>query len=204
MNPFSYPKAKLARSQTPPAYTTYKRYKPYLQIEFGRQCVYCRMPDATRESWFGADHYRPKSLFPELSAEYSNLYYCCNQCNARKGDYWEPSSRSNRYVPNPCDHVMWSHLRFRGGTVEPRTDTGQFALDLLDLNDPAVVQQRESTIHLIDLCTNSIKEAEKILAEIEKLFKENTIPQAVRDIETANANDLIRKSKASLAMLIPT
>jgi len=203
MNPFSYPKTKLARSQTPPAYATYKRYKPFLRIEFDRQCVYCRMPDTTRENYFGADHYRPKSLFPSLSAEYSNLYYCCNQCNARKGDYWEPHSRSNRFVPNPCDHVMWNHLRFRGGTVEARTDTGRFAAELLDLNDPSVVQQREGTIHLIDLCLNSIRESELMLAEIEKLFQQGTIPQKVRDAETANANELIRKSRASLGQLIP-
>lgn len=204
MNPFCYPKTKLVRSQTPPAYAAYKRYKPFLQVEFGRQCVYCRMPDVTRESWFGADHYKPKSLFPDLSAEYSNLYYCCNQCNARKGDYWEPHSRSNRYVPNPCDHVMWSHLRFRGGIVEARTETGRFAEELLDLNDPSVVQQREGTIHLIDLCLNSIREAERMVVEIQKLFNEGVIPQAVRDAETANASALIKKSQASLGQLIPT
>ncbi|RYZ75462.1 MAG: hypothetical protein EOP06_32360, partial [Proteobacteria bacterium] len=31
---------------------------------------------------------------------------------------------------------MWEHLRFRGATVEARTEAGRFTVDYLDLNDP--------------------------------------------------------------------
>jgi hypothetical protein len=203
MNPFSYPKVKVLRTQTPPQYTAYKRYKPFLQVEFGRQCVYCRMPDTTRENSFGADHYRPKSIFPALSAEYSNLYYCCNQCNARKGDYWEPNAQLSRFVPNPCEHVMWDHLRFKGGNVDTRTNAGRFTAEFLDLNDPDAVRQRESVIHLIDLCTSSIRDGEKTVDDIEELFKKGAISQKIRDDEVAIAKGFIAKSKSSLGTLIP-
>lgn len=136
--PFRYSKAKHVRRLNPGPYGHYSQYKPYLREEFGRQCVYCRMPDtAAPLDSFGVDHYQPKNVFPERRNDYSNLFYCCNTCNRLKGDFWptETPERKRRFVPNPCDHVMWDHLRFRAVEVTARSDAGKFTLDLLNLND---------------------------------------------------------------------
>lgn len=154
MNPFIYPKSRYIRRLTPRNYTAYTSYKPFLRDEFERKCVYCRMPDTMRgQDNFGTDHYRPKKRFPHLATTYSNLFYCCNACNSRKGNYWPAAQdASSRFVPNPCDHEMFSHLRFKLATVEVRTAAGTFTQELLDLNDPETVNYREFVLEAIDLC----------------------------------------------------
>lgn len=141
------------RREKPGSYSAYRSYKPYLRNEFGGQCVYCRMPDTMRGAeQFGVDHYRPKSHFPHLATTYTNLYYCCNACNSRKGNYWPTLTerRAGRLVPNPCDHVMFAHLRYRASRVESKSSTGAFALDLLDLNDQSTVTYRASMLTALD------------------------------------------------------
>lgn len=147
MNPFLYPKSRHRRRLKPPVFVNYRSYKPPLRDEFERQCVYCRLPDTLQHD-FGVDHYRPASLFPQLRCDYRNLFYACNTCNRRKGPYW-PTNRQRQagcLVPNPCDHVMFEHLRYERAEVKPHSGTGRFAIELLDLNDADSVKFRELVI----------------------------------------------------------
>lgn len=168
MNPFRYPEARHARMQSPGPFSDYRRYKPYLRIEFRRQCVYCRLPDgAFGEDSFGVDHYRPASRFPELLSQYQNLFYACNACNRRKRDFWPDEQQWNQggFIPNPCDCVMAEHLVYRGGRVEPRTTAGQLACEILSLNDPEDILYREFLLRSIERCLSATK---TILEELEK------------------------------------
>jgi hypothetical protein len=137
VNPFVYPKAIHVRRERPPHFSRYQRYKPFLQREFERKCVYCRMPDSMKgyES-FSVDHYRPKRPFALLSTSYSNLFYCCKPCNDRKGRYWPSKARERmEFIPNPCDHVMFSHLRYVAANVAAKSVAGAKAVEILDLNE---------------------------------------------------------------------
>jgi len=130
----------------PPSYSSYARYKPFLRQEFASQCVYCRLPDGLKgDDAFGVDHYRPQSKFPELATTYANLFYACNCCNRRKGTFWPTGTqwRSGQFIPNPCDHIMFDHLRYRSAGVEARSPAGQLAEKLLMLNDEESVKYRE-------------------------------------------------------------
>ena len=59
-------------------YAQYNRYKPYLADDFNHKCGYTDCSD----HWFGGqrnfqiDHFKPKSIYPQLISEYSNLVYC--------------------------------------------------------------------------------------------------------------------------------
>ena len=163
--PFSYPKARHARSETPGAYADYRRYKPFLQIEFERKCVYCRTPDTMKGyEGFGVDHYRPKKKFPSFSTVYSNLFYCCNQCNTRKGEYWPiPSLETTHFIPNPCDHVMFANLQFKGAEVHPKSQAGIIAIDYLDLNDDASLEHRQLVNFALDMFESKRKEIQGLI-----------------------------------------
>lgn len=152
MTAFLYPKTRHVRTQTPPLYSAYKRFKPFLRVEFEARCIYCREADAIRgHDSFGVDHYRPKRDFPHLESEYLNLFYCCNPCNSRKGKYWpKPALESTEFLPNPCEHEMFRHLRYQGPMVEARSRAGEIAVDLLRLNDAVTVKRRATTIQAID------------------------------------------------------
>lgn len=172
MTTFAYPKRRHVRTQKPRQYVNYRAYKPYLQQEFARTCVYCRQPDTIgTHATFGVDHYKPKSKFPAHANDYSNLYYCCSACNSRKRDHWPlPEYAETQFIPNPCDHVMFTHLRFQGDVVLPRTEPGRFTAELLDLNDPEVVEFRAFVFRMIDSLNAERREAEQLLSVISALI----------------------------------
>jgi len=155
MNPFRYPESRHHRARTPGPFTDYRRYKPHLQAEFARQCVYCRMPEGPKgEDSFGVDHYRPVSQFPDLRSDYGNLFYSCNLCNSWKSDFWPTAAQQSRgeFLPNPCDHVMSEHLRYHGARVEATSPAGELAITLLMLNDDEAVGYREFLLRSIERC----------------------------------------------------
>lgn len=201
---FAYPKAKHVRQERPPRYSNYRKFKPHLQREFGRTCVYCRLPDTVSpSSEFGVEHYRPKKLFPQLECEYTNLLYCCPSCNRRKGAYWPtPTRLLLDFVPNPCDHVMWEHMKFVSAKVEARTPAGEFTVRLLDLNDDRTVAWRGTVIRLAERQRQRIAEVERRVARI--MMQRDQLPRhddsKVESIlaQLQGALDLLRMDLAML------
>jgi len=152
LNPFRYSQSRYRRKLNPPSYSDYSRYKPFLKQEFTSQCVYCRLPDGPKgEDSFSVDHYRPQSKFPELVTTYANLFYACSCCNRRKGAFWPTDAQwqAKQFIPNPCDHVMFEHLRCHSARVETRTPAGELAERVLMLNDEGSVEYREFVLGVI-------------------------------------------------------
>ena len=133
--PFKHPKQKHRRTQNPPVYSDYRKYKPFLQKEFVNHCIYCQTPDTLNNiTSFGVDHYKPKSIFPTLERVYSNLYYSCNKCNNRKRSFWPSSSLPDVFIPNPCDYIMTDHMKFNKSNLILKSEAGEFTIELLQLN----------------------------------------------------------------------
>jgi len=199
VNPFIYPKEKHVRKERPGALSRYQKYKPFLQREFARKCIFCLMPDTMKDvELYGVEHYKPKVSFPHLITTYSNLFYACNPCNRRKGDYW-PSRRQGKthFVPNPCDHEMFKHLRFVGPRVEARSTAGETACELLDLNDPRAVDYRSFIIDAINTYSTKKQKLEETKLQLQVLRErrsdsveelENAIASVESDLQTVNQN----------------
>lgn len=183
MNPFTYSKSRHARRLHPGPFTKPEQYKPYLREEFANKCVYCRMPDTMKDyEMYGVDHYRPKSIFPKLLTTYSNLFYCCNPCNRRKREYWPPRQMTRtRFIPNPCDHEMFTHLRFAGAKVNARTTAGEVAHEVLDLDDPKAVEYRRFILHALDLYSGKQRETLNMLEQLRSLKREGSPPIDIDD-----------------------
>jgi hypothetical protein len=193
--PFVFPKACHVRRNRPGPFPTYQQYKPFLRDEFEKRCVYCRMPDTIKgHESYGTDHYRPKSLFPQFATTYSNLFYCCNPCNSRKGHYWPPKGRvRTHFIPNPCDHEVFKHLRFVEEHVEAKTVSGEVARDLLDLNDPEVVAFRRFILDTIKTYEGTRADIMQTLAELRGRKNPSTAPNVHLDNAIkALESDLVR------------
>jgi len=174
LNPFIYPKTVHVRKLAP---STVSSQKSILRAEFFSQCVYCRLPDGIKgQDNFGIDHYRPRSLFPDLKNTYSNLFYACNACNRRKKDYWPSSAAiaAGRFIPNPCDHVMYQHLRYRRARVEPHTAAGEEADKRLMLNDDVSIQFREFLLGLIAMAEEKKRSVTETFSRIERQLTAGT------------------------------
>jgi hypothetical protein len=178
--PFAYPKVRHVRSQKPGPFTQYQRFKPFLREEFSRKCVYCREPDGLKgKDSFGVDHYRPKKDFPQLSCVYENLFYCCGPCNRRKGRRWAlPRLEATHFIPNPCDHVMFSHLQFQEGIVGDKTLAGKYAVECLDLNDPVSVEHRQFVGRLIARLEQQREEAETAITKVREAHRSGRMDDA--------------------------
>lgn len=195
-NPFLYPQVRHRRKLTPPAFSNYRQYKPSLREEFEAQCVYCRALDRIKGyDSFGVDHYRPMRLYPSLATEYMNLYYACNRCNTLKRDFW-PSLRQyvveKIFIPNPCEHVMFEHVRYKRGTVSAASPAGEFTIERLDLNDPDAVEFREGLIQVLAALVLEIEAARKTVREVKKLLDGAAKPkekgQLAKELEAAKGN----------------
>lgn len=203
MTLFQYPKDKHTRSQSPRQYKRYQTYKRFLQADFKRVCVYCRQPDSSAPNLnFGADHYKPKSIYPELYTAYSNLYYCCGQCNSRKNNYWPADITKDNFIPNPCDHEMVKHLRFdaNSGEMKYLSAHGDFTIELLQLNEESLVKYRQSTLKNIKIVTKEKESLEKMLIQADKLLaagkisaQEHAAMVADPIKELADANEIIAR-----------
>ena len=138
---------------------------------------------------YGVDHYRPKSLFGNLLTKYSNLFYCCNPCNRRKGEYWPPrGKRETHYIPNPCEHVMFQHLRFKGATIETKSPAGAVAEELMDLNDPEAVAYRRFILDAITAYEGTRVELKKALLQIRAKRPEGAVTADAADRAIAKLN----------------
>ena len=197
LTPYCYPKSKHIRQQTPKSYKSYRTYRPFLRVEFKRKCVYCRKPDGLGAT-FGVDHYRPKEKFKLLRAEYSNLYYACNDCNSLKGEFWPSDEQSSKsiFIPNPCDHKMAAHLRFEEERVAPRTTAGRFTADLLRLNEAEAILFRQFVNRTITRAVRESIEMRSSLRKVSDLLKtEKSVPKK-RRMEAA-----INKIEAELEII---
>lgn len=188
MNPFSYPKIKHARVYTPKQYKRYRTYKRILRLEFKGLCVYCRLPMTMKgNEGFGVDHYRPEKKFPHLVCTYSNLFYCCNTCNSHKNQYWPATAAKELtdFIPNPCDHVMFDHLRFVGAKITPRSRPGTMAEEFLDLNDPDSISFRNFIIDTIDTYSEKQSTLLKLKNEQTKRAKRSSNAAAIAAMAVA-------------------
>jgi hypothetical protein len=128
LSALSFPREIHDRSPDPGPFADYRDYKPHLQKEFRRKCVYCREADGFKAySGFGVDHYQPKSKAKDPNT-WTNLFYACNECNTWKGS---KESTPERFIPNPCNHRMAEHIQYKDATFETYTPHGAWMAHLL-------------------------------------------------------------------------
>jgi len=195
----------------PRKFVRYQSYKRWLQREFERACVYCRQPDSLAPNLnFGVDHYRPKSIkrFANLVCDYKNLFYCCGNCNSRKGNDWPIDELRGPYVANPCDHVMAEHIRFdsNSGKMIPRSEWGEHIAELLQLNDQVLVGFRNGVLQMLQMCDRLVADLQKQVAQLTRKQAKGQIANSeyAAEMRTINARLLAKAAiRNRLAGTVP-
>lgn len=134
--PFAFPPGTHVRRHGPVGWNDYARYRPWLRDEFCFRCVFCLI----REQWvdmrrgYQIDHFVPQKLRPDLKAHYDNLLYLCPSCNNLK---------RAALLPDPCKIALSDCLRFHNdGTVEALNHEGETIVEVLELDDPRLIDLR--------------------------------------------------------------
>ena len=56
------------------------------------------------------EHYRPASVFPELTFTFENYLWSCDICNKAKGARFPPATENGAQILNPIDDNVWEHF----------------------------------------------------------------------------------------------
>lgn len=150
--------------------TNVSKYRKALYTLFNEKCAFCeqKIPDVTMH----VANFRPTggivdiktgSAYPLhylwLRNDWNNLYLCCPECSAHKGNKFPLSGKVselltignelNRELPlllDPCDpnSKIEEHLSFLDdGIVVPLSERGEVTINIFGLNRPSLVGARK-------------------------------------------------------------
>lgn len=132
-----------------PAGNDYTKWKEQIAAECFNQCVYCAIHE---QPWGGIDnyhieHYKPKSIFPNLELDICNLYYACPICNRFKSNDWpaDPAvDLSNISYPDPSktDYSTIFAPDDSNFTISGRNTAANYVVERLFLNRPQLIYER--------------------------------------------------------------
>ena len=121
------------------------------------QCVYCgRGISLDRNQHHHIEHFRPRSRYPELHLDYTNLFLSCgpegnhgarNTCGHHKGDWFDEGCHIPP-VPEACSERFRFHSSGRiAGDGSPEADR---MIATLNLNHPELMTERQVMIEALD------------------------------------------------------
>ena len=124
-------------------------------------------PNCTLTECRQLDHYMPKSLFPEFSANPLNLMQCCSICNQKKLDRWLNGVQPiflNLYIDNlPSDLYLFVEITMDNGIPRFR-----FYLQNPGSIEPILFDRIESHYQALDLCERFAEKSDNVISEIHR------------------------------------
>jgi hypothetical protein len=185
------------RTQHPPTYKDYKKYKGPLRIDFEHRCAYCGIREAQDggSKKFHIDHYKPKKKFPLEANNYSNLFYVCSDCNRSKWDYWPNPFQwlIGHFIINPCDHDVSEHYDITQSEWKGNTKAARWNIVRLRLNSSRKLNIREDEKVFLEMLVD-LSQRE---SELKKIMLKNDLPLDERNIVESSLQK-IQREKISL------
>jgi uncharacterized protein (TIGR02646 family) len=138
----------IRRSTAPKTRTLdYRVFREPVREDFRKTCAYCLLEEmwAAGPENFELDHFRPKSVFPQLTMSYYNLYWSCHVCNRQKHDAWpskEARAQGISFVDLCASSFDEHFVSQKNGKWRGKTLAARYTIDALRLNRPHLVQLR--------------------------------------------------------------
>ena len=115
----------------------------------GYRCEYCLVPEAQSFIPHQIDHIIAQKHYGGSTLD--NLAFSCALCNKRKGSNVASFDRdTDQVVPlyNPRRDVWSEHFRLERAVIEPVSPVGRVTVQLLQLNRPYLLAERELLLQL--------------------------------------------------------
>ena len=144
------------RVGTKPNDSHWTSFKSDLERVFAGLCAYCEC--ACRGE---VDHFRPKSIFPELVYDWANWLLSCHDCNHAKGDKWPTGGYVDPCATSPRPESFFDFDTLTGeivpkeGLGSTRRRVAQTMIDDLKLNEHHHLRNRRERVSWVDLVTSS-------------------------------------------------
>jgi uncharacterized protein (TIGR02646 family) len=132
---------------------------PLLKAMTADHCAYCDGYPVGQMSLETIDHFRPKSVYPELAYQWQNLFLCCTRCQAAKKEEFS----DHLLKPDEADYDFnrFFIMNFDSGEIEvnllatdPDKVKASYTIELLDLNAKAVCISRQRELRSYDPAYN--------------------------------------------------
>ncbi len=123
-------------------------------------CAYCE-GEYEDISYGEIEHFKPKSLYPELMFDYNNMNIACSKCNKNKGEKFD-EKLINPTIDNPEEY-----LKFDEYMLTALDERGTVTINILDINNKGRIKKKIEGY-------NAVRDRIKFVnMEIEKLEKGN-------------------------------
>jgi uncharacterized protein (TIGR02646 family) len=160
--------------------SSYRSYKKHLRKDFKGRCGYTNCS----HFWFGGsknfhiDHFKPKSKYPDLETEYSNLVYSCSYTNIAKSD-------DDFDYLDPCNEDYNNHFyRDRKGNIFP-IDTSAKAVYMH--TKLKLYLSRYSIIYMLDRLLEKMNKIKDVISNL----KDGSQKDEVLKLQGELANEFI-------------
>lgn len=174
-------------------YKRYEAYRSLLRKDFQCRCAYCTRQEGHNggEANFCIDHYRPKdgpAGRPDLIAEYTNLFWCCRECNDNKADTWptdEEQALGLRFI-DPCNTLDDHDLHWmvnEDGSLESLTNAGEYTIEEIMLWRPELQEWRRAMLALQTEANDIEKQLLAQLTEYEQTNLAKRLAEVRKQIE---------------------
>ena len=74
------------------------------------------------------EHFKPKSIYPDLMFNYANMNLSCEICNKAK------LNKFDEKLINPTVDDPYEHLKFKAYMISPIDERGEYTIDMFKLN----------------------------------------------------------------------
>lgn len=121
-----------------------------VRLRASNSCEYCRLPQASQEAAFHADHVLPRSLGGPTAL--ANLCLACVTCSLRKAARVrapDPLTGKTARLFNPRQDGWTRHFVYtKNGRLHGKTAVGRATITALGMNRPAIVAIRRELVAL--------------------------------------------------------
>jgi uncharacterized protein (TIGR02646 family) len=159
-----------------------KRYnktevKDALKGMFKHKCAFCESK-ITHVDYGQIEHFKPKSVYPDLCFEWNNFLLSCSICNGKsnKGDKFPLEAKGgpfiNPTVENPDDFFRFEYDNVLNKfIVFPKNERAKTMLGIIKLNREELLEHRtEVLLKILYYVDNIVKKNPDALEEFKNLF----------------------------------
>lgn len=133
-----------------------------LERETRGKCAYCEAK-VSAVAWNHVEHVLPKSRFPHLVVEWSNLTIACPRCNVYKGDYADDEvPLLNPYRDQPSERLVFAFSLIRPVPGDPSSEV---TVKILRLHRAELTEQRQAAVERLELLLQDWHRATEPLKE---------------------------------------
>jgi len=148
------------------------------------KCAFCECKPGESGN-IEVEHFRPKSIYPELTFEWSNFLPCCRKCNGRKLDHDTGSSPIvNPYDIDPVTVFGYEDIRIKA--IE-KNDLAENTIEVCGLNSVRLMRPRAEILVSLHDFAHSLHEAvefyESSTTDRQRSARARKIAEAVERIE---------------------